>query len=219
MTFLPVVHLAVIAVAGLAALALAVRALVAARGSDRLRWIPRLALVVGLVLLALRPGIPDGSAKTVTADVAGDADEHVDITDAAAVERIVLHVEQHLGTVDLLVNNAAVIERTEVPFARADLADVWRVVETNLHGPLIMTRALLPPMIERGHGHVVNITSRARAATKSGTYTGYAVSKRALTAFTESLVGPLTGTGVVAIDVLPGLVRTDMTASMPVWLG
>jgi len=141
----------------------------------------------------------------------------IDVSDAAAVDRVVAHAEQHLGTVDLLVNNAARIEQVEVPFWESDLAEVWGVVETNLRGPLLLTRALLPPMVQRGHGRVINLTSRARAATATGTYTGYALSKRALSALTESLVGPLTGTGVVVVDVLPGLVRTGMTGGMAVW--
>ena len=140
-----------------------------------------------------------------------------DVTDPAAVDRLALHVEQQLGTVDLLVNNAAVIESREVPFWESDRDEVWRVVEVNLRGPLLMTRALLPPMVARGHGRVVNLASRARAATRSGTYTGYAVSKRAGGLLTESLAGPLEGTGVVVLDVLPGLVRTDLTMSMPTW--
>ena len=140
-----------------------------------------------------------------------------DVSDPAAVERVVLHAEQHLGTVDLLVNNAAVIESTEVPFWNGDPAEMWRVIETNLRGPLLMTHALLAPMVQRGHGHVVNVVSRARAATATGTYTGYAVSKRALSVLTQTLAGPLAGTGVVVVDVLPGLVRTDMTLGMPVW--
>lgn len=141
----------------------------------------------------------------------------VDVSDPAAVERVVQHAEQQLGTIDLLVNNAAVIESREVRFWDGDPAEMWRVIETNLRGPLLMTRALLPPMVQRGHGHVVNLVSRARAATATGTYTGYAVSKRALSVLTQSLVGPLEGTGVVVLDVLPGLVRTQMTESMPVW--
>ncbi len=141
----------------------------------------------------------------------------IDVADAAAVDRVVLHAEQHLGTVDLLVNNAARIEATERPFWEADPAEMWGVVETNLRGPLLMTRALLPPMVQRGHGRVITLASRARAATRTGTYTGYALSKRALSVLTESLAGPLTGTGVVVLDVLPGLVRTDLTLSMPVW--
>ena len=141
----------------------------------------------------------------------------VDVADAAAVGRIVLHAEQQLGTVDLLVNNAARIETTARPFWEADPEEMWGVVETNLRGPLLLTRALLPAMVQRGHGRVVNLASRARAATRTGTYTGYAVSKRAVSLLTESLAGPLTGTGVVVLDVLPGLVRTDLTLSMPVW--
>jgi 3-oxoacyl-[acyl-carrier protein] reductase len=141
----------------------------------------------------------------------------VDVTDAQAVERAVLHCEQHLGTVDLLVNNAGTIETSQRPFWAADVEEMWRVVTTNVRGPLLLTRALLPAMVERGHGHVVSITSRGRAATRTGTYTGYALSKRALTQLTESLGQSLHGTGVVALDVLPGLVRTAMTESMPVW--
>ena len=142
-----------------------------------------------------------------------------DVCDPAAVQRVVAHAEQLLGTVDVLVNNAAIIETRELPFWEGDVAEMWRVIETNLRGPLLLTHALLPPMVQRGHGHVVNVTSRARAATASGTYTGYAVSKRALSLLTQSLVGPLEGTGVVVLDVLPGLVRTQLTESMPVWTG
>jgi len=141
----------------------------------------------------------------------------VDVADPEAVDRVVLHAEQHLGTVDLLVNNAAVIEKQQVPFWESDRDDVWRVLENNLRGPLLLTRALLPAMVQRGHGHVVNVTSRGRAATRTGTYTGYLLSKRALSVLTESLVAPLEGTGVVVLDLLPGLVRTEMTLSMPVW--
>ncbi len=141
----------------------------------------------------------------------------IDVADAGAVDRVVLHAEQHLGTVDLLVNNAARIESSERPFWEADPAEMWSVVETNLRGPMLLTRSLLPSMVARGHGRVINLASRARAATRTGTYTGYAVSKRALSVLTESLAGPLVGTGVVVLDVLPGLVRTDLTLSMPVW--
>ncbi|MGN6606965.1 MAG: SDR family NAD(P)-dependent oxidoreductase [Jatrophihabitans sp.] len=140
-----------------------------------------------------------------------------DITDTAAVERMVMHVEQHLGAVDLLVNDAAIIESREVPFWQADLDEVWRVVEVNLRGPMVLTRALLPAMVDRGRGHVVTVASLARAATQTGTYTGYAVSKRALSIFTGSLAAALQGTGVIVVDVLPGLVRTDLTAGMPTW--
>lgn len=141
----------------------------------------------------------------------------VDVTDAAAIDRVVAHAEQQLGPIDLLVNNAGRIETTERAFWEADRDELWAVVETNLRGPMLLCHALLPAMVQRGRGHIVNVTSRARAATRTGTYTGYAVSKRALSVLTEALAAPLTGTGVVVVDLLPGLVRTPMTAGMPVW--
>ncbi len=141
----------------------------------------------------------------------------VDVTDAAAIDRVVAHAEQQLGPIDLLVNNAGRIETTERPFWEADRDELWAVVETNLRGPMLLCHALLPAMVQRGRGHIVNVTSRARAATRTGTYTGYAVSKRALSVLTEALAAPLAGTGVVVVDVLPGLVRTPMTAGMAVW--
>jgi 3-oxoacyl-[acyl-carrier protein] reductase len=141
----------------------------------------------------------------------------VDVTDAAAIDRVVAHAEQQLGPIDLLVNNAGRIETTERRFWEADREELWAVLETNLRGPMLLCHALLPAMVQRGRGHVVNVTSRARAATATGTYTGYAVSKRALSALTEALAAPLQGTGVVVVDLLPGLVRTPMTASMAVW--
>lgn len=140
-----------------------------------------------------------------------------DVRDPAAVADVVARVERALGPVDLLVNDAAVIESAELPFWQVDAAESWRVVETNLRGPMQLCRALLPDMVERGRGRVVSVTSRARAAQSTGTYTAYAVSKRALSAFTEALAVPLAGTGVVVLDVLPGLVRTPMTDAMPVW--
>lgn len=141
----------------------------------------------------------------------------MDVRDPAAVDRLVRTVEQRLGSVDLLVNNAAAIEHEERPFWQADPAELWDVVETNLRGPMLLTHAVLPAMVARGSGRIVNVTSRARAATATGTYTAYAVSKRALSVLTESLGQALQGTGVVVVDLLPGLVRTSMTAAMPVW--
>lgn len=143
----------------------------------------------------------------------------IDIADADAVDRVVAHAEQQLGTVDLLVNNAARIEQAEVPFWQADRSDMWSVIETNLRGSMLMTRALLPPMVQRGHGRVINIGSRARGAAATGNYTGYALSKRALSVLTETLASSLAGSGVVVLEVLPGVVQTEMTQGMPVWAG
>ena len=141
----------------------------------------------------------------------------LDVRDAPAVDRLVAHVEQQLGPVDLLVHAAAVVERTAQPFWEVPAEESWDVLETNLRGPVLLTRALLPAMVQRGHGHVVSLGSRSRAAEATGGYTGYAASKAGLSALTARLAASTAGTGVVVVEVLPGLVRTGLTASMPVW--
>jgi short-subunit dehydrogenase len=140
----------------------------------------------------------------------------IDVTDRAAIDRIMMHAEQQLGAIDLLVNNARTIESAAQPFWADDPDETWRVVATNLRGPLLMTHAVLGAMIARGRGHVVTVAGRARAATEIGAYTGYLVAEHAASVLTRALAAQLRGTGVIAVDVLPGLVRTDSTRSMPV---
>src|SRR6478609_1948818 len=108
--------------------------------------------------------------------------EAVDVVDRAAVAAAVARVEQafaDLGGLGLLVNNAGVIERAEVDLVADDVEDVWRVIETNVRGPLLLAHAVLPGMLARGSGHVVNINSGS-GHRPSGVYTGYGISKGAL---------------------------------------
>ncbi|UZN01975.1 SDR family NAD(P)-dependent oxidoreductase [Cellulomonas sp. S1-8] len=140
-----------------------------------------------------------------------------DLVDAGAVADAVRRVEADLaehGGIGLLVNNAGVIERAEVPFAADDVEDVWRVVETNVRGPLLVTHAVLPGMLARGGGRVLNVNSGSghRALT---TYTGYAISKGALARFTTQLHRQYAAAGLRVLDLAPGVVATDMTAAMP----
>lgn len=141
----------------------------------------------------------------------------LDVRDGEAVARMLATVEQRLGPVDLLVQAAAVVEAQEVPYWQADPSEVRAVLETDLLAPMLLTRAVLPAMVAAGRGRVVTVASEARAAVRTGTYTSYAVAKRALSLFTGVLAPQLTGTGVVVVDVLPGLVRTALTGQMAVW--
>ncbi|MBA3620688.1 MAG: SDR family oxidoreductase [Acidothermales bacterium] len=139
-----------------------------------------------------------------------------DVTDPAQVGKAVAAAESQLGPVALLINNAGRIEPAEVPFAEADLAAWWEVIETNLYGPAVMTRAVLPGMLTRGAGRVVNVNS-GFAYRPGEAYTAYAVSKGALARFTAMLAHQCRERGVSVFDVSPGLVRTEMTAAMPMW--
>lgn len=139
----------------------------------------------------------------------------VDARDPAAVDRVVALVEQQLGPVDLLVHDAAGIESSGRPFWEVPAQEPWDVLETSLRGPFLLCRALLPAMVARRHGHVVNVTSQTSEAAPAGACVAQAVSTGALSLLTQALAAALAGTGVVVVGVLPGLVRTPMTRSLP----
>lgn len=139
-----------------------------------------------------------------------------DVTDGDSVRAAVAHVVDALGPIDLLVNNAGRADVGEVPFDQADLDDVLGVIEVNLVGPLRVLHAVLPAMRAASRGRVLNVNSGIAFRREVG-YTGYAVSKAALARATDLLAHQLAEHGIVLVDVSPGLVRTDMTESMPMW--
>ncbi|MCV2394970.1 SDR family oxidoreductase [Actinotalea sp. M2MS4P-6] len=157
------------------------------------------------------------TADRIAARVPG-AEVHVvpvDLTDRDQVQVAALAVVDGLGEVDLLVQNAGVIERAEVAFADDDVEDVWRVVETNLRGPLLLVHALLPGMLAAGGARVVHLNSGA-GYRGAGAYTGYNISKGALARLTTMLDTQYRDRGLLVFDLAPGVVATDMTHGMPV---
>ncbi|MBU4336142.1 MAG: SDR family oxidoreductase, partial [Actinobacteria bacterium] len=137
------------------------------------------------------------------------------VLDEPAVRAAVHQAQEHLGGIGLLVNNAGVIEHQEADFLTTTLAETWRVIETNLRGPLTLTHAVLPDMLARGGGRVLNINSGS-GHKRQDAYTGYAVSKGALARFTSQLDHQYRDAGLRVLDLAPGVVATDMTAAMPV---
>ena len=133
------------------------------------------------------------------------------VTDRAAVERWVGDIVARHGQIDLLVNNAGVID-AEVPLADSDPEEWWQTVEVNLRGPYLMTRTVLPHMVAAGAGRIVNINSGA-AYRNYDSATAYNVSKGALARLTAA-TGLNADHGVRAFDLAPGVVRTDMTEAM-----
>jgi NAD(P)-dependent dehydrogenase (short-subunit alcohol dehydrogenase family) len=131
-----------------------------------------------------------------------------DVTDRAAVDAAVAEVERRLGPVDLLVNNAGQA-RGLGELWRVDPDDWWRDVEVNLRGPFLGARAVLPGMLARGHGRIVNVTSGIGGVPGPG-LSGYVISKAALMRLTDSLAAEVAGSGVAVFAVSPGVVRTSM---------
>ncbi|GEL95246.1 SDR family NAD(P)-dependent oxidoreductase [Cellulomonas composti] len=137
-----------------------------------------------------------------------------DLIDATAVADAVARVEDALGGIGVLVNNAGVIERAEVDLVADDPEDAWRVIEVNVRGPLLLTHAVLPGMLARGSGRVLAVNSGA-AYRPSTSYTGYGMSKGALARLTTMVDAQYRDRGIRTLDLSPGVVQTAMTASMP----
>jgi NAD(P)-dependent dehydrogenase (short-subunit alcohol dehydrogenase family) len=137
----------------------------------------------------------------------------VDVADADAVACVADEVLRALGPVDVLVNNAGIVNN----IARiADMPpDAWdREVRVNLSGAFHTTRVLAPEMAKRGWGRVINISSVA-AATPGLGQPAYAASKAGLIAFTQATAQEFGRGGVTANAIMPGLIATPLVLSMP----
>jgi 3-hydroxybutyrate dehydrogenase len=132
----------------------------------------------------------------------------LDVADAGQVERAVRQVEDALGPVDVLVNNAGIAESAS--FARTD-RDLWeRHLRVNVTGPYLLARAVLPGMLARRWGRVVNIASLA-GLYGAAYVTAYVTSKHALVGLTRALAVELGGKGITVNAICPGYVATDLT--------
>jgi len=136
----------------------------------------------------------------------------VDVTDRAATAHLVAEAERRLGPVDLLVNNAGA-STVVGPLWEVDL-DAWRRdFDTNLFGPVLCARAVLPGMVARGRGRIVNVASAA-GTTPRPRASAYGLSKTALIRLTETLALEAAPHGIGVFAIHPGLVLTAMTAQL-----
>ena len=127
----------------------------------------------------------------------------LDVRDRAAVERTVSALPPAFAAVDILVNNAGLAKGLE-PAQRANLDDWDQMVDTNCKGLVYLTRAVLPGMVERGRGHVINVGSVAGSYPYPGGNV-YGASKAFVHQFSLNLRSDLHGTGVRVTCVEPGM--------------
>jgi NAD(P)-dependent dehydrogenase (short-subunit alcohol dehydrogenase family) len=138
--------------------------------------------------------------------------EIVDVTDADAVRSAVQATEGALGPVDVLVNNAGTAAALG-PVWMVEPDTWWRDVETSLRGAFLCARAVLPGMLERRRGCIVNVSSYA--ATRPSPYlSAYAAGKAAVVSFTEALATETDESGVTVFALTPGHVRTALVRNM-----
>lgn len=135
-----------------------------------------------------------------------------DVSDYEETRRMAGEVGKALGPVDILVNNAGVT--SDKTFVKMD-HDAWRrVLSINLDGVFNCTKVFVGPMIERGWGRIVNITSVIGQIGNFG-QANYAASKAGVTAMTKSLARELAGKGVTVNAVAPGFIETEMVDTIP----
>jgi NAD(P)-dependent dehydrogenase (short-subunit alcohol dehydrogenase family) len=132
-----------------------------------------------------------------------------DVTVTGAVGDAIVAIEQELGPVDLLVNNAGAVQPFG-PVWETSAEEWWRSMEVNMLGPLLCSHAVLPGMVIRRRGRIVNIASGA-GTVSTPFYTSYVTSKTALIRFTECLALEVKPHGIAVFAIEPGTVRTAMT--------
>lgn len=131
----------------------------------------------------------------------------LDVADLAAIPRAVARVTAALGPVDVLVNNAGIAE--SAPLARTGV-DLWeRHLRINATAPFVLAREVVPGMLERAWGRVINVASLA-GLFGAAYVTAYVASKHALVGLTRALAVEVAGKGVTANALCPGYVATDM---------
>jgi 3-oxoacyl-[acyl-carrier protein] reductase len=134
--------------------------------------------------------------------------EQADVRDPAACTAVVERTIARHGRIDVLVNNSAIIRDNLLPWLEA--AEVSEVLETNVAGVFNITRAVVPHMITRRSGKIINISSVAGEMAGRG-QTNYAASKGAVNAFTKALAVELAPRKITVNAVAPGLVETAMS--------
>jgi NADP-dependent 3-hydroxy acid dehydrogenase YdfG len=146
------------------------------------------------------------------ATLIGAADVHtlqLDVTDHAAVERAIAALPQEWQAIDILVNNAG-LSRGLDKLHEGKHQDWEEMIDTNVKGLLYATRAVVPGMVERGRGHIVNLGSTAgRMTYPNGAV--YCATKAAERSITEGLREDLLGTPLRVTTIDPGMVETEFS--------
>lgn len=142
----------------------------------------------------------------------------LDVTKTQDVREILGRLKKNDETLELLVNNAGVFLESDGPtnqlnasLFKVDPVIILKTIETNTIGPLKLIQSLVPQMIEKGKGRIVNVSSAmGQLQEPQGGWPGYRMSKTALNSLTCLLSAELEGTDVIVNSVCPGWVRTDM---------
>ncbi|NEG95655.1 gluconate 5-dehydrogenase [Bifidobacterium sp. SMB2] len=134
-----------------------------------------------------------------------------DVTDEDAVQAMVKDINEKYGVIDILVNNAGIIKR--IPMTEMSAADFRQVVDIDLNGPFIVSKAVIPGMVEKGHGKIINICSMMSELGRE-TVSAYAAAKGGLKMLTRNICSEYGEANIQCNGIGPGYIATPQTAPL-----
>jgi len=141
-----------------------------------------------------------------------DANGYVcDVTDEKAVNEMVATIEKEVGVIDILVNNAGIIKR--IPMCEMSAEDFRKVIDVDLNAPFIVSKAVIPAMIKKGHGKIINICSMMSELGRE-TVSAYAAAKGGLKMLTRNICSEFGEHNIQCNGIGPGYIETPQTAPL-----
>ena len=134
-----------------------------------------------------------------------------DVTNEEAVNAMVDQINSDVGVIDILVNNAGIIKR--IPMTEMSVADFRQVIDVDLNGPFIVSKAVLPAMIKKGHGKIINICSMMSELGRE-TVSAYASAKGGLKMLTRNIASEYGVYNIQCNGLGPGYIATPQTAPL-----
>jgi len=136
-----------------------------------------------------------------------------DVTDEDAVSALVKKIAEEVGVIDILVNNAGIIKR--IPMCEMSAADFRKVIDVDLNAPFICAKAVIPGMIDKGHGKIINICSMMSELGRE-TVSAYASAKGGLKMLTRNICAEFGEKNIQCNGIGPGYIETPQTAPLRV---
>ena len=134
-----------------------------------------------------------------------------DVTDEKAVNEMVAVIEKEVGIIDILVNNAGIIKR--IPMCDMTAEEFRQVIDVDLNAPFIVSKAVIPSMIKKGHGKIINICSMMSELGRE-TVSAYAAAKGGLKMLTKNIASEYGEYNIQCNGIGPGYIATPQTAPL-----
>ncbi|HEL2171152.1 TPA: gluconate 5-dehydrogenase [Streptococcus suis] len=134
-----------------------------------------------------------------------------DVTDEAGIQAMVAQIESEVGIIDILVNNAGIIRR--VPMIEMTATQFRQVIDIDLNAPFIVSKAVIPSMIKKGHGKIINICSMMSELGRE-TVSAYAAAKGGLKMLTKNIASEYGEANIQCNGIGPGYIATPQTAPL-----